>query len=55
MSEKPEQNQVEEQEAEVEVEEQDGELLPDREAMNVFDPLGGITGGLGPPQLDPTE
>jgi hypothetical protein len=53
MPEKREQNAVEE--AEAELEEQDGELLPDREAMNVFDPLGGITGGLGPPQLDPTE
>jgi hypothetical protein len=37
---------------ETELEEQEGEPLPDREAMSMID-LG--TGGLGPPDLGPPE
>jgi hypothetical protein len=49
MSEKPTEQTEEE---EVELEEQNGELLPDREAMSILDPSSGITGNLGPPVLD---
>jgi hypothetical protein len=49
MSEKPKEQTEEE---EVELEEQNGELLPDREAMSIIDPSSGITGNLGPPVLD---
>ena len=48
MSEKP----TEQIEEEVELEEENGELLPDREAMMIIDPSGGFTGNLGPPVPD---
>jgi hypothetical protein len=51
MSEKPK----EEVEEEIDLEEQNGELLPDREAMSILDPSGGMTGNLGPPVLDDLE
>ena len=35
-----------------ELEEQSGEPLPDREVLSIFDMPGG---GLGPPDLGPTE
>jgi hypothetical protein len=47
--EKQKNEQVEE---ENELEEENGELLPDREVMTVINPSGGVTGGLGPPVLD---
>ena len=34
-----------------ELEEQDGEELPAREAMSIIDPGGAATGNLGPPEL----
>ena len=48
MSEKP----TEQIEEDVELEQENGELLPDREAMMVLDPSGVFTGNLGPPVLD---
>ena len=48
MSDKP----TEQIEEEVDLEEENGELLPDREAMSILDPSGGFTGNLGPPVPD---
>jgi hypothetical protein len=42
-------------EQEVELDEQNGELLPDREVMSVLDPSGASTGNLGPPVPDEIE
>jgi hypothetical protein len=50
MSEKPNEEQVEQ---ETELEDENGELLPNREAMSILDPSAAVTGGkLGPPVLD---
>ncbi len=49
MSDKPNVENVEE---EHELDGENGELLPDREAMSILDPSGGITGNLGPPVPD---
>jgi hypothetical protein len=51
MSEQPEK----ERDEDVELDEQNGELLPDREVMSIIDPSGASTGGLGPPVLDDLE
>jgi hypothetical protein len=48
MSEKPE----EQFEEAVDLEQENGELLPDREAMSIIDPSGAHTGNLGPPVPD---
>jgi hypothetical protein len=53
MSDKPKnEEQVEE---ENEFEDENGELLPDREAMSVLDPSSVTIGKLGPPVLDPFD